>query len=119
MCLFTAAIATVILVTLSYFTLWTASRADTPKGVSGFGKIMAIVLFVLSGFIIFGAVFHYSTGMCSEKSGPCIIHRMSGMYWNLGAKKHMSNCMRRWKKDYPQEWEKCLKDLQQEKMEKK
>ena len=42
-------VAAVILVSAGYFTMWTASRSDTPKGIAKFGSIMAIILFVFAG----------------------------------------------------------------------
>jgi hypothetical protein len=41
-------IAAVVLVFLGYLALWTSGQANTPKGVSQFGRILAIVLFVIA-----------------------------------------------------------------------
>ncbi|OGS23622.1 MAG: hypothetical protein A2297_08310 [Elusimicrobia bacterium RIFOXYB2_FULL_48_7] len=85
-------VAAVLIVTLGYFVLWTASLASAHKGVAIFGKVMAAVLFVLAGFILIGGIVmgpkfcgmkmhSMMTGRmdCSENNemrGPC-----GGLMW--------------------------------------
>lgn len=57
MFIFGGLIGAIIFVTLGYFAFWTATRPDTSHDVANFGKIMAIILFVIAGLIlIFGTI---------------------------------------------------------------
>ena len=57
MFIFGGLIGAIIFVTLGYFVFWTATRPSTSHDVANFGKIMAIILFVIAGLIlIFGTV---------------------------------------------------------------
>jgi amino acid permease len=45
----------VVIVFFGYIAMWSASQANIPAGISSFGKVMAIILFVIAGLIlIFG-----------------------------------------------------------------
>jgi hypothetical protein len=53
MCMISCSIvAVVVMVFLGYIAMWSASQANTPAGISSFGKVMAIILFVIAGFIL-------------------------------------------------------------------
>jgi len=61
MCIFGAVLVSVVLVTLGYLSLWTASHENTSKSLAGFGRVMAVILFVFSGLVLlFGAVRSFS-----------------------------------------------------------
>lgn len=67
-------IGAVIFVTLGYFAFWTATRQGTSSDMANFGKIMAIILFVVAGLVL---IFSLSGGMwkgnamgCGMCSGP-------------------------------------------------
>ena len=45
-------IVAAVLVTIGYFALWTSSQTNTPKGTAAFGKVMALILFVMAGLMI-------------------------------------------------------------------
>lgn len=64
MFIFCSVVAAVVLVTLGYFALWAASQANVSKGLSMFGKVMAIVLFIIAGLtLLFGSI------CCGNKCG--------------------------------------------------
>ena len=41
-----------VLVGLGYVVLWAAGRQDTPRGISSFGRVLAIVLFCIAGLTL-------------------------------------------------------------------
>ncbi|OGS17861.1 MAG: hypothetical protein A3J83_08685 [Elusimicrobia bacterium RIFOXYA2_FULL_40_6] len=49
-------VGAVMIVTVGYFVLWTASLSSAPKGVAGFGKVMAIILFIIAGCMLIGGI---------------------------------------------------------------
>ena len=87
-------VATIVLVTLGYIALWTANHENTQKGLAGFGKVMAIILFVFAGLTLLagagashmcmwhmnqggtGSCAMGSCGMCGKWMGG---HHMTGM----------------------------------------
>lgn len=49
----------VLVVTVGYFVMWTASQTNTPKGVAVFGKIVSIALLIIAGLVlIYGPRMH-------------------------------------------------------------
>jgi hypothetical protein len=52
MCIFGALLGSIVLVTLGYLALWTSSHENTAKGLAGFGRVMAIILFVFAVLVI-------------------------------------------------------------------
>ena len=49
-------IACSVLVFFGYFALWSSSQANTPKGISSFGRILSIILFVIAGLVLLSPV---------------------------------------------------------------
>lgn len=45
-------IAAVVLVFFGYAALWSTYQSNLPKGVSQFGRIMSIILFVIAGLVL-------------------------------------------------------------------
>jgi hypothetical protein len=130
MILFHVILLSVILVSLGYICSWTAMHENTPKSLSGFGKVMATILYVFAALVIvFGLSYgrHYcmNTTMGSmEKMGmPC----MSGMYGmscmggvhgmkgaipeSMAAKEEMIVKMKGWKMRNPKEWKESLEEI--------
>lgn len=68
-------IAAAFLAAFGYFALWTSAHPATPKGVASFGRILAIILFVIAGlaFVSPVAVRHFHNGSCH---GNCMMNRM-------------------------------------------
>ncbi len=70
-------LAASILVFFGYFSLWSATQPTTPKGISSFGRILAIILFVMAGLALVSPVaarhFHHDYMMqnaaCCGKPG--------------------------------------------------
>ena len=58
----------VLIVTVGYFAMWTSSKSDTPKCIASFGRVMAIILFVIAAIILAGGLAY----------GPRMHHRMMG-----------------------------------------
>lgn len=60
-------IASSALVFFGYFALWSSSQANTPKGISSFGRVLSIILFVIAGLVLVSPVavrhFHGSHSM--------------------------------------------------------
>lgn len=70
MCILPAIVAAVVLVTLGYFAMCNASQPNLSKGLSQFGKILAIVLFCIAGLaIIIGISCPWM--MCHKGMGRC------------------------------------------------
>ncbi len=46
----------VIIVFFGYLALWSASQSNTPGGISSFGKVLAIILFVMAGLVLIGGI---------------------------------------------------------------
>ena len=81
-------VAAVVLVFLGYAALWSAYQEKVPAGISKFGRIMSIILFVFAGLvIIFGATMRPpcgGPGMMGkmeqmgrmDNNGPCMNARM-------------------------------------------
>jgi hypothetical protein len=49
-------IVAVVLVFFGYLAVWTASHKDIPAGISKFGKILSIILYVFAGLVIIFSV---------------------------------------------------------------
>ena len=58
-----------VLVFFGYFAIWSSSQPTTPKGVSSFGRILAIILFVIAGLTLVSpvAVSHFHHGYMMNK----------------------------------------------------
>jgi hypothetical protein len=58
-----------VLVFFGYFAIWSSSQPTTPKGVSSFGRILAIILFVIAGLALVSpvAVRHFHGGHMMNK----------------------------------------------------
>jgi hypothetical protein len=81
MFIFCSIIVAVVLVTLGYFALWTTSQANVSKGLSLFGKVMAIVLFITAGLmLLLGSL------CCGNKCGYG--KKMHGRYMSSMKGKH-------------------------------
>jgi len=48
--------AAVIIVFFGYLALWSSSQANTPGGISSFGKVLAIILFVMAGLVLVAGI---------------------------------------------------------------
>ena len=80
-------IAVVALVTLGYLALWSAYHENTSKWVSGFGKVMAIILFVFAALIVIMGVTagHWRCPYCHMGMGPASCTGMAtGDKWMRG-----------------------------------
>jgi hypothetical protein len=74
MCMICCSIAAaVVIVFFGYMALWSASQANTPAGISSFGRVMAIILFVIAGFILISGI-ACRRGAC----GPMMMGKMGG-----------------------------------------
>jgi hypothetical protein len=64
-----ALVAAAVLVFFGYFAIWSSSQPATPKGVSSFGRILAIILFVIAGLALVSpvAVRHFHHGRMMNK----------------------------------------------------
>ncbi|MDD5686916.1 MAG: hypothetical protein PHE88_03670 [Elusimicrobia bacterium] len=63
----------VLLVTIGYFVMWTAVQPNIPKGVSGFGKVMAIILFIVAGVcLVSGMVYGPRMHRFMMRNDSCI-----------------------------------------------
>lgn len=122
MFIISAVLAVVVLVTLGYIALWTAMHENTSKGLSGFGKVMAVTLFVFSALIlIFGISCrgHYygKMGTCpmmghmGKMSGMGDMKGMMHMPEMMGTKEEMMSRMKEWKMNSPKEWKTCVDEL--------
>ena len=69
--------AAVVLVFMGYFALWSAGQANTPAGISSFGRVMAIILFVLAGLVLVSGV--------AMRHGCCGGPMMGKMGWGRPA----------------------------------
>jgi hypothetical protein len=63
-----ALVAASFLVGFGYFALWSSTQPATPKGVASFGRILAIILFVIAGLTLVSPVaarhFHRGQAAC-------------------------------------------------------
>jgi hypothetical protein len=58
-------IACSVLVFFGYFALWSSSQANTPKGISSFGRVLSIILFVIAGLVLVSpAAMRHFHGQC-------------------------------------------------------
>ncbi len=77
----------VVLVTLGYLALWTSSHENTAKGLAGFGRVMAIILFVFAGLALVGGATasHMCMWYMGRDGGACVMgkcmpgHHMGAM----------------------------------------
>lgn len=62
-----------VLVFFGYFALWSAAQATTPKGISSFGRILAIILFVMAGLALVSPVAarHFHRGGMMQNAACC------------------------------------------------
>jgi hypothetical protein len=51
-----ALVAASFLVGFGYFALWSSSQPATPRGVASFGRVLAIILFVVAGLTLVSPV---------------------------------------------------------------
>ena len=73
-------VAAVVLVFLGYIALWSASQPNTPAGISSFGRVMAILLFVIAGLGLFaGATMGCRMGGMMKGGMPCQMGMMQHM----------------------------------------
>ncbi|MGA2091439.1 MAG: hypothetical protein ABSH12_08300 [Endomicrobiales bacterium] len=89
-------LAAVILVFLGYIALWTASQNNIPAGISKFGRIMSIILFVFAGLVL---VFHMAMrphfrghgmmGKMGERHGSFMRGQMG---WHKDNREEMTPC---------------------------
>jgi hypothetical protein len=96
MFIFPALVGCLVLVTLGYLALWTSSHENTAKALAGFGKVLAIILFVFAGLVItVGAVFSFSPGVHEHMRSMMMTHGMQmkgcpcmeGMHHEMGLDK--------------------------------
>lgn len=72
------AVAAVLVVTVGYFVVWTSMQPNTQKGVAGFGKVMAILLFIVAGGMLLCGLI-YGPGMNKK-----MMHGKMGMsMWGM------------------------------------
>jgi hypothetical protein len=72
-------LAASVLVFFGYFALWSSSQANTPKGISSFGRILSIILFVIAGLVLLSPVAmrhfhgqHFMGRMDMQGRPPCM-----------------------------------------------
>ena len=73
MCLLVPVVSAAVLVFFGYIALWSAHQSNTPAGVSQFGRIMSIILFVFAGLVLVAGVAHrHHRGMqCGMEKMSC------------------------------------------------
>ena len=108
MLIFSAAVAAAVLVTLGYLALWSSEHEKTSKSIAGFGRIMAIIMFVFAGLgLLMGVAFSAKYGMCELKGkdhGMMMkkMHPGKGMGEIMGKghrKREMRESLKEWKKE--------------------
>jgi hypothetical protein len=62
MCFFFSFMPATICVTIGYFVLFAASRAD--DGIKTFGRVLAIWLFIIAAFILIAGAYASLSGLC-------------------------------------------------------
>ena len=96
MCILLPVVAAVVLVFGGYIALWTAGRNDTPKGISQFGRIIAIILFVFAGLVLIAGVArkHCHRGMHDGMMGGpgCCMKGSMGEHKLWGMNKMEGKC---------------------------
>lgn len=87
MCMVLCSIAcAVMLVTIGYFVLYSAAQGNLSKSIAGFGKILAVVIFVLGGIVLISGIYMSVArrGMCCMGMGkPCMMGHHMGMNWGM------------------------------------
>jgi len=88
MCILLPVVASVVLVFFGYIALWSAHQSNTSAGVSQFGKIMSIILFVFAGLVLVAGVarsHHHGMPCMMEKMNCCKgEEHMKGKMWHHG-----------------------------------
>ena len=70
MCILLPVVAAVVLVFFGELAMWSAHQSNTPAGISQFGKIMSIILFVFAGLVLISGI------ACRHHHGmPCMMGR--------------------------------------------
>ena len=128
--IFPVVVAVAVLVTLGYLALWTSAHERTSKQMAGFGKIMAMIVFVLAGLMfIVGITFSAKCGMCpmchfmGKMHGGAMMGQMmgEGPCGEKGAPMNVCNAdtikcqMMEWQKKYPDEMKQCMKEMRESK----
>jgi hypothetical protein len=79
-------VVAVVLVTVGYLALWASQHEHTEKGLAGFGRVMAIILFVFAGLtLVAGAgashwcMWHMNKGGMGMGMGSCGMMGEKGM----------------------------------------
>jgi len=140
MCIFASLLGAVVLVALGYIASWTSMHENTPKGLSAFGKVMAVILYVFAALVlIFGLKF--GMGSCGKMGmGGCpmmmgdmekmrgegemrgmMMHGMKGgmnMHEMTGGKEEIMEQMKKWKMSYPKELKESLDEMKKSEQEK-
>jgi hypothetical protein len=86
--IFLSLFAASCLVFFGYFAIWSSSQPTTPKGISSFGRILAIILFVLAGLALVSPIaarhFHCACGMnqMQFRGHPGFMGRPQGPWMN-------------------------------------
>jgi len=144
MIIFPVVLASAVLVTLGYLASWSSMHENTSKGLAGFGRVMALIMYLFAGLILlFGISMsrHYpghwgmmqqggcgmmgsmDKGRAMDMHGGPVMHEMDESHGVRdmtaampGANKdEMMRHMREWKKNNPKEWQESVKELNAEK----
>jgi hypothetical protein len=85
MCMIGCSIAgAVVIVFFGYIAMWSASMPNTPAGISSFGRVMAIILFVIAGLLLVSGI-ACRRGFCGPMMG-----KMGG--WGQASMMPMPGC---------------------------
>lgn len=79
-------VCAVLLVTVGYFALWTSVSANTPKGVSAFGMIVATILYVVAAIVLIGGLVY------GPNMHMAMMHRMAGWGGLMEMKEMQEGC---------------------------
>ncbi|MCB4791484.1 MAG: hypothetical protein LHV68_06310 [Elusimicrobia bacterium] len=123
MFIFHAVLLSVVLVALGYICSWTSMHENTSKGLSGFGKVMAIILYVFAVLVLVFGLSCGHHGKMGSMAGMCQMGPLGKMHGSMdrGGMKGMKNMpemmdtkesimrqINEWKMNNPKEWKECL-----------
>ncbi len=84
MCIMMPVVAAVVLVFMGYLALWTAGQNGVDAGVSKFGKILAIIIFVFAGLALVSGVAMRHHFKCHRMQGEMGMHPTAFMHGQMG-----------------------------------
>ncbi|MFC1501103.1 hypothetical protein ACFL58_01470 [Elusimicrobiota bacterium] len=108
MFIFPVVVAAAVLVTLGYLALWSSAHEKTSKGLAGFGRVMAIILFVLAGLAFLMGTTYCVSGKGKGMCGKMMMHHKMDSKDKMGV---MKKKMMKWQKESPKEFGMCMKDM--------